>query len=357
MFVFLMALGADYNMLVMTRIREESRGSPDPRGREDAIGGTGPTVTTAGLVLAGSFAVLGLVGGSGPGGSQIEAIGFGLATGILMDTFVVRVLLVPRPLRCWGDGTGGPRASDASTTRIPPSPATRPRRRRGPEGPSMRPWTMELAGRLEAARARVRRPPGQPPRRPGGPPGLGLPAPRLRRLGPAPSRRLRPPGIRRLRHPLGAPRHARADDARAHRRRLRRGAAPCLVVYVDAWTRLGGSQFLDSAGTGRYHTYLCEDVVGFVDAEYRTIPDAAHRALVGHSSGGYGALVTAMLRPDLFSACASLAGDCLFELSLLPDLARARRALRDRYDGSYERFFVDLGTRAAMSRGRRLSPS
>ena len=128
------------------------------------------------------------------------------------------------------------------------------------------------------------------------------------------------------------------------------GAPPCLVVYVDAWTRLGGSQFLDSPGTGRYHTYLCEDVVGFVDAEYRTIPEAAHRALVGHSSGGYGAVVTAMLRPDVFSSCASLAGDCLFELSLLPDIARAYRALRDHYDGSYDRFLAELDTRPAMSR-------
>ena len=128
------------------------------------------------------------------------------------------------------------------------------------------------------------------------------------------------------------------------------GAPPCLVVYVDAWTRLGGSQFLDSPGTGRYHTYLCEDVVGFVDGEYRTIPEARHRALVGHSSGGYGAVVTAMLRPDVFSSCASLAGDCLFELSLLPDIARAYRALRDHYDGSYDRFLAELDTRPAMSR-------
>ncbi len=50
---------------------------------------------------------------------------------------------------------------------------------------------------------------------------------------------------------------------------------PCIVVFVDAWTRLGGSQFVDSPATGRYHTYLCEDVVPFVDARYRTLAEAA----------------------------------------------------------------------------------
>src|SRR3954454_14736510 len=46
-------------------------------------------------------------------------------------------------------------------------------------------------------------------------------------------------------------------------------APPCLVVLVDAWTALGGSQFVDSPAVGNYHTYLCEDVVGLVDREFR----------------------------------------------------------------------------------------
>ena len=51
------------------------------------------------------------------------------------------------------------------------------------------------------------------------------------------------------------------------------GRAPgCIVVYVDAWTAYGGSQFVDSPGTGRYHSYLCDEVVPWVDANYRTIP-------------------------------------------------------------------------------------
>src|SRR6266545_4219202 len=80
---------------------------------------------------------------------------------------------------------------------------------------------------------------------------------------------------------------------------------PCVLVFVDAWTSLGGSQFIDSPGTGRYHTYLCEEVVPFVDSRYRTLADAAHRGITGKSSGGYGAMVNPMLRPDVFGGLAT----------------------------------------------------
>lgn len=127
-------------------------------------------------------------------------------------------------------------------------------------------------------------------------------------------------------------------------------AAPGIVVFVDAWTSLGGSQFLDSPATGRYHTYLCDEVVPFVDARYRTLPDAAHRGLAGHSSGGYGAMVTPMLRPDLFGALATHAGDALFEVCYAPDFREAARALRDLYDGSFDAFWADLRSRPGRSK-------
>jgi Putative esterase len=120
-----------------------------------------------------------------------------------------------------------------------------------------------------------------------------------------------------------------------------RGDVPgVILVYVDAWTSLGGSQFVDSPATGRYHTYLCDEVVPFVDATYRTLTDRAHRAIAGKSSGGYGAMVTPMLRPDLFSAFATHAGDALFEHCYLADARTAVRVLRDRYDGSLDRFLA-----------------
>jgi putative drug exporter of the RND superfamily len=95
MFIFLLALGEDYNILVMTRIREEARQHPLREAVRRALSRTGTTVTSAGLVLAGTFLVLTVVAGSGSGGEQIRDIGLGLALGILMDTFLVRTLLVP----------------------------------------------------------------------------------------------------------------------------------------------------------------------------------------------------------------------------------------------------------------------
>jgi len=95
MFIFLLALGEDYNILVMTRIREEAHRLPLRQAVAKAIEKTGTTVTSAGLVLAGSFIVLTIAAGSGSGASQVRDIGLGLALGILMDTFLVRTLLVP----------------------------------------------------------------------------------------------------------------------------------------------------------------------------------------------------------------------------------------------------------------------
>jgi S-formylglutathione hydrolase FrmB len=127
-------------------------------------------------------------------------------------------------------------------------------------------------------------------------------------------------------------------------------APPCIVVWVDGWTSLGGSQFLDSGGTGRYHTYLCDEVVPFVDEHYRTLPAAAHRGIAGKSSGGYGAMITPMLRPDLFGGLATHAGDALFEACYLPDFPKAARSLRDHYEGSYDAFWKDFRSRPAFSK-------
>jgi putative drug exporter of the RND superfamily len=95
MFIFLLALGEDYNILVMSRIREEAHNLPLREAVAKAVGATGTTVTSAGLVLAGTFSVFAIVGGRSSGGSQIVDVGVGLALGILMDTFIVRTILVP----------------------------------------------------------------------------------------------------------------------------------------------------------------------------------------------------------------------------------------------------------------------
>jgi S-formylglutathione hydrolase FrmB len=123
-----------------------------------------------------------------------------------------------------------------------------------------------------------------------------------------------------------------------------------VLVFVDAWTSLGGSQFIDSPGTGRYHTYLCDEIVPFVDARYRTLAHGAHRGIAGKSSGGYGAMVNPMLRPDVFGGLATHAGDALFETCYLPDFRRSVRTLRDDYDGSFERFWEDFRSRPAFTK-------
>ena len=131
-----------------------------------------------------------------------------------------------------------------------------------------------------------------------------------------------------------------ADDDVAH----------AIVVYVDCWTSYGGSQFVDSPGTGRYHTYLCDEVVPFVDERYRTLADREHRGIMGKSSGGYGAMITPMLRPELFAGLATHAGDALFECCYQPEFPEVARALRDQYDGSYERFWEDFRSRPALTK-------
>jgi putative drug exporter of the RND superfamily len=98
LFVFLLALGEDYNILVMTRIREEAHRLPLREAVGRALSVTGTTVTSAGLVLAGTFGVLAIVGAGSAGAQNVRTIvnvGVGLALGVLMDTFLVRTLLVP----------------------------------------------------------------------------------------------------------------------------------------------------------------------------------------------------------------------------------------------------------------------
>jgi len=136
-----------------------------------------------------------------------------------------------------------------------------------------------------------------------------------------------------------------ADDLFA-----RGDAPPVIVAWVDCWTSIGGSQFLDSPGTGNYLTYLCDEVVAFVDGGYRTKADRDHRAIEGKSSGGYGAMVVPMLRPDVWGGFATHAGDALFEVCYLPGFRESVRVLRNEYDGSFETFWKDFRSRPALSK-------
>ncbi len=113
---------------------------------------------------------------------------------------------------------------------------------------------------------------------------------------------------------------------------------PAVIVFIDAWTSRGGSQFLNSSSTGRYLDYVCDEVIPFIDARYPTLAAREHRGVSGKSSGGYGAMVISMLRPEIFGALASHAGDALFECCYQPLFPAAARMLRDHFQGSWELF-------------------
>ncbi len=111
-------------------------------------------------------------------------------------------------------------------------------------------------------------------------------------------------------------------------RLIARGAMqPAILAIVDGNTRLGGSQYVDSLHNGDYATYVVRDVIGHVDARYRTLAHAGGRAVFGKSSGGFGALHLSLAHPGTFSAFASHSGDTYFRYAHIPAFATVSRTL------------------------------
>ena len=108
MFIFLVALGADYNIFVMSRIREAVEKEGFRNGVATAVGRTGGVVTSAGIILAGTFAVLTTLPLR-----DIFQLGFAVMLGVLIDTFVVRALLVPSMAAWLGELSWWPKRSAA----------------------------------------------------------------------------------------------------------------------------------------------------------------------------------------------------------------------------------------------------
>lgn len=113
-----------------------------------------------------------------------------------------------------------------------------------------------------------------------------------------------------------------------------RRMAPAILAIVDGFTRLGGSQYVDSPHNGDYATYVVRDVVGYLDAHYRTIAREGGRAVLGKSSGGFGAMHLVMEHPGVFAAFASHSGDSYFRYSQTMSFPAAQRTL--------ERFSFDI---------------
>jgi enterochelin esterase family protein len=100
-----------------------------------------------------------------------------------------------------------------------------------------------------------------------------------------------------------------------------------ILAIVDGFTRLGGSQYVDSIHNGDYATYTVRDVIGFVEAHYRTIAAEGGRAVFGKSSGGFGALHLCLAHPGTFAAFASHSGDTYFRYAQMPSFATCQRTL------------------------------
>lgn len=90
-----------------------------------------------------------------------------------------------------------------------------------------------------------------------------------------------------------------------------KGAKEMIVVLPDSKTIYGGSMYSSSVTTGDFEDYIARDVVAYMDAHYRTIPDRNSRGLVGHSMGGYGASRIGMHHPDVFGALYIMSPCCM----------------------------------------------
>jgi len=107
------------------------------------------------------------------------------------------------------------------------------------------------------------------------------------------------------------------------------GCPELIAVMPDCYTRFGGSQYMDSAATGRYESHIVSELVPWADGRYRTLAKREHRAVAGKSSGGYGALHLGMRHPELFGALACHSGDMLFEYCYQTDFPKACSVLQE----------------------------
>jgi len=88
---------------------------------------------------------------------------------------------------------------------------------------------------------------------------------------------------------------------------------PCIVVFPDCFTALGGNQYVNSSAIGRYADYLTKDLIKFVDGTTRSLASREHRGCFGKSSGGYGSIVHGMKYAKYWGAVANHSGDAYFD--------------------------------------------
>ncbi len=151
---------------------------------------------------------------------------------------------------------------------------------------------------------------------------------------------------------------------------------PAIIVFPDCFTALGGNQYVNSFAIGNYADYLTREIIPFVDGEFRTRADRAHRGCFGKSSGGYGSIIHGMKYAKYWGAVACHSGDAYFDVvyandwpNTLNELAKyrlpkrkagvydARREARRKGldkgldDGRIKRFLAQLWKKDKLSGG------
>jgi enterochelin esterase-like enzyme len=116
---------------------------------------------------------------------------------------------------------------------------------------------------------------------------------------------------------------------------------PCVVAMPDCFTSLGGNQYINTPVLGRWSDFIYEDLLPALARELRVLDEPQHRAILGHSSGGYGALIHVMRHGEAWAAAACHSGDIGFDLLYRPDLPKAVRAL-SKYEGDHQAFLTAL---------------
>ena len=100
-----------------------------------------------------------------------------------------------------------------------------------------------------------------------------------------------------------------------------------IMVMPDGFSKLRGGFYSSSPTVGDYESFVVDDLVQWIDANYRTIPERASRGLAGHSMGGYGTARLAMKRPGVFSSIYMMSACCLDPMTMTPEVARAIEAM------------------------------
>ena len=147
--------------------------------------------------------------------------------------------------------------------------------------------------------------------------------------------------------------HVFVDAPKAIDAALAAGSREMIIVMPDAHTIYLGSMYSSSPVTGDWETFITRDLVSYIDAHYRTIPNRMSRGLAGHSMGGYGTMRLGMKYPEVFSSIYALSACCLTPVEPKPN---ETFAAAEKVSGAADLAKVGFGTRAAIAESAAWSP-